>query len=151
MKMFFERMVLNSATDCSKLVQVLSKDCSCTEGKRWSNTMLIKKCVEYLQCFHHFVQPLYMWNVYHFTVTLLMNWKIWVQEWKINTSEKDTLSSSQFVSPEFPNLLTWSATLTMIKTVSSTKSWMSAVVSVQRRFCTVFRREPLTKTFTYKW
>jgi hypothetical protein len=31
---------------CSKLVRVRSKkDCSCTEGKRWSNTILIKKCV----------------------------------------------------------------------------------------------------------
>jgi hypothetical protein len=33
---------------------------SCTEGKRLSNTISIKKCMQYMQCFHHFVQPLYL-------------------------------------------------------------------------------------------
>jgi hypothetical protein len=42
-----QELYKNSARDCSKLVRVHSKkDCSCTEGKRWSNTT--KKCVQYL-------------------------------------------------------------------------------------------------------
>jgi hypothetical protein len=47
---FASQVVLfyNSIRHCSKLVQVHSKDCGCTEGKQWSNTMLIKKCVQYL-------------------------------------------------------------------------------------------------------
>jgi hypothetical protein len=46
--------------DFSRLVRVHFKHCSRTEGKRWSNTILIKKSVQYLWCFHYFVQPLYI-------------------------------------------------------------------------------------------
>jgi hypothetical protein len=39
----------NFARDCSKLVRVLSKkDSGWTEGKSWSNTILIEKCIQYL-------------------------------------------------------------------------------------------------------
>jgi hypothetical protein len=27
---------------------------------KWSNTILIEKCLQYLLCFHYFVQPLYV-------------------------------------------------------------------------------------------
>jgi hypothetical protein len=43
------RMSNNSVRYRSKLVWVYPEnDCACIEGKRWPNTMLIKKCVEYL-------------------------------------------------------------------------------------------------------
>jgi hypothetical protein len=39
-------MVKSSTRDCSKLIWVHSKkDCGCIEGKRWSDTMLIKRCL----------------------------------------------------------------------------------------------------------
>jgi hypothetical protein len=54
------RMVYNSARDCLKLVRVhFKKNCWCTEGERWANTMLIKKRVQYVRCFYYFLQSLY--------------------------------------------------------------------------------------------
>jgi hypothetical protein len=41
------RMVWSSARDCSKLVRVHSMDYGWTEDKGWSNTILIKDCVQY--------------------------------------------------------------------------------------------------------
>jgi hypothetical protein len=48
LKLFFKKTGVNSARDCSKLVRVHSKDCGCTEGKRWPNTILIKRCAHCL-------------------------------------------------------------------------------------------------------
>jgi hypothetical protein len=52
----------NCTGDCSKLVWVHSKNvCGFVGGKKmWPNNVLIKKCLQYLQCFHYFVQHLYV-------------------------------------------------------------------------------------------
>jgi hypothetical protein len=39
------------------------KDCGCTESKRRSNAILMKKCGQYLQHLHYFIQLLYMRHV----------------------------------------------------------------------------------------
>jgi hypothetical protein len=66
------RIVQNSVTDCSKLVRVHSKkDCGCTWGRTWSNTILIKKRVQFLQCFQYFVQLLHV-NILHIFMLLIL-------------------------------------------------------------------------------
>jgi hypothetical protein len=60
---------------------------------------------------------------------------------------------------EFPNLSTFSATLTAVKMASQVEEaecvlWFHesrSVVTVQRRFCTVFGREPATIMSIYMW
>jgi hypothetical protein len=57
LKMFFKKNGIQFRQSLLKIVRVHCKGCGCTGGKRWSNTILIKKCVQYLLCFHYFVQP----------------------------------------------------------------------------------------------
>jgi hypothetical protein len=64
-----------------------------------------------------------------------------------------------FVPLQFPNLSTWSATVTVIKMASQADKvkrvlWFHEsryAVTVQRRFRTVFGREPPTKISIFKW
>jgi hypothetical protein len=57
--MFFKK----NDRDCSKVVQVHSKsECSCIEGIRWSNTILINKHVVFLLFYPTPVHYIYVFN-----------------------------------------------------------------------------------------